>query len=341
MISVVAGAVVSFVISFSLTPVCRTAAIRRGRLDMPNERSSHATPTPRNGGHAIMTAVLATCAVMLSWRAPGIAAAIAGAVALLVLALADERRSLSPTLRLLVHIAVASFVITAGGVGAHVASALLDDKVPFALVVAGCVVWVVGNLNAYNFMDGVNGIASAEAIIAGTTYALLFVRQENTPAATLCIALAAAAAGFIPWNLPSGSIFMGDTGSTAFGYFFAIAALLAAGGASPLAAALPLAPFIADTAITLVRRAAAGEKVWTPHRSHFYQRLNRAGFSHASVTVVFSALAIVGSVATILYDTLSLSGRTVAVALVMAAHIVAFTTIELLFRARAKLDVVA
>ena len=338
MSAVLLAAAISFSIAFALTPLCRSAAIRRGRLDIPNERSSHVIPTPRNGGHAIVTAIFVTCAITMVWQTRAIAWAIAGSASLILVALADERRPVSPLLRLVVHMATVSIVIVAGGIGRDVVQALSYPGGATAIVVACCVVWVVGNLNAYNFMDGVNGIASAEAIVAGVTYAILFLRQDHS-AAALCAALAAAAAGFIPWNLPSGSIFMGDTGSTTFGYFFAIAALLAVvGGTSPVAAALPLTPFISDTVVTFFRRAARGERVWTPHRSHFYQLLNRSGFSHAAVTAVWSALAIVACSVTVVYEALTSSQRMIAVMLVLAVHTGAFASIELVFRSRAKLN---
>jgi UDP-GlcNAc:undecaprenyl-phosphate/decaprenyl-phosphate GlcNAc-1-phosphate transferase len=160
--------------------------------------------------------------------------------------------------------------------------------------------------NAFNFMDGLNGIASAQAIVAGVVLAALLSRHGDTAGAALAVAVAAAALGFLPWNLPSGSIFMGDIGSASLGLVLAVLVLRASSaGTSFIAAALVLAPFLADTGCTLLRRIRRRERLTVAHRNHYYQRLNQSGWSHASVTAVWSGLAVVSATAGFLLDLVS------------------------------------
>src|ERR1051326_3449597 len=267
----------AFIISWLLTPLLRAWALRRGALDIPNERSSHRMPTPRNGGIAIVCGLMAASL----WRADRTALIVlAGALASAIAAAVDEWRPVPHVLRLSLQVAIASGTAVVAGL------LLKSLALPFAtlawswLLVPLTLVWIVGVVNAYNFMDGLNGIASIEAIVCGATMALLASRHGDVAGAVLAAAVAGAAAGFLPWNL-AGSIFMGDIGSGTLGFTFAVTALrLPTDGGSFAAAALPLAPFLFDTAVTLVRRAFNREFLFHAHRSHFYQRLNQLGWPH-------------------------------------------------------------
>jgi UDP-N-acetylmuramyl pentapeptide phosphotransferase/UDP-N-acetylglucosamine-1-phosphate transferase len=146
----------------------------------------------------------------------------------------------------------------------------------------------------------------------------------------LAIAVAGAATGFLPWNFPHAKIFMGDVGSGALGAMLALMAVrVAALGGLIIAAALPLLPFIFDTAVTLVRRIARGERFYTAHRSHFYQRLTILGWSHAEVTLVWSVLALAGAAVSLFWY------RAVAVVLVVLCNVAVAIAITIAERRRA------
>lgn len=319
------AALTAFAIAVVLTPALRAAAHRAGYLDLPNERSSHAEPTPRNGGIAIVAGAIGAFAIWGRFDT----AAIAYCVAVLILALLaffDERRHLPVWFRFGMQLAVATGL-------AIVANAVIADGtlrfVPHALLLALSVLWLTGLLNAYNFMDGLNGMAASEAIVCGVAFAWLAAGAGDRNAIVLAIAVAGAAAGFLPWNLPSGSIFMGDIGSSTFGILLATLTLrLTHDGVPFVAAVLPLVPFLLDASITLLRRALRGERVYTPHRTHYYQRLNQRGWSHAAVTAVWASLAVVSSAAAVAYVTASSTGRVAIVAFVAAVHAVVFIAID-------------
>jgi UDP-GlcNAc:undecaprenyl-phosphate GlcNAc-1-phosphate transferase len=312
-----------------LTPLVRRFALRSGHLDVPNERSSHVRPTPRTGGWAIVAGIVAGVAAGGAFAGRGIAVAVVAAILLAALAIIDERADLPRMLRLVLQIGVAVLTPIAAGI------ALQRLDLPFASIPLGwaaiplSVFWIVGVTNGYNFMDGLNGISSVEAIVCGATMGTLALRSGDAPAAALALALGAAALGFLPWNA-SGSIFMGDTGSATFGFLFAALALrLTQNGTPIVAAALPLLPFLLDSGVTLVRRALRGERFFsTPHRSHFYQHLQQQGWPHLAVSALYGALALCSGIAALQWEALTQAGRLLALGALLALHAAVFAVIE-------------
>ena len=202
-------------------------------------------------------------------------------------------------LRITVHLAAAVALVTAGGVAtrltmtAEVALPLERLMVPFALL------WVVGLTNAYNFMDGIDGLAAGQAVVTGLTMALLADQVGAGDAAVALAVLAGAVAGFLPFNWPAARVFMGDVGSGYLGFIFAGWAVLLelqapTLGAVALSAAV-LSPFLFDTTATLARRIARGEQWYESHREHYYQRLVQHGWSHAAVARLYLAVSGTGA----------------------------------------------
>jgi UDP-N-acetylmuramyl pentapeptide phosphotransferase/UDP-N-acetylglucosamine-1-phosphate transferase len=146
------------------------------------------------------------------------------------------------------------------------------------------VVWLVGYVNAFNFMDGINGISVAQVVTAGAAWYLVGRHAAVIDVQAGALIGAAAAVGFAPWNFPAARMFLGDLGSYFLGAWLATLAVVLLRGGVPLEAALaPTVPYLADSGVTLVRRIAAGS--WaTPHRDHSYQRLVQLGWSHARTT---------------------------------------------------------
>lgn len=290
--SMLLAALVAGVLTAVLTPALATWARRRNYLDVPNHRSSHVVATPRIGGIALVLGVLSG---MLSLHlfeggvGTGVANVLAGAVAIALLGLVDDFQHLSALVRLAIQTAVAGAVVMTSG----------DATLPgLASPLAGVltVVWLVTMTNAFNFMDGIDGIAGAQALVAGSGWLLVGLLAGLPDVAALGLLLGAASAGFLLHNWHPAKVFMGDAGSGFFGFLFAAVPLTAPAGAPSLwiCAALLMWPFLADTAVTLVRRASRGENVLSAHRSHFYQRLVLAGRSHGAVALLYAGLALVG-----------------------------------------------
>ena len=275
--------------TLALIPVLRRAAV----LDRPNERSSHAAPTPRGGGIAVIAAILAAWLAFivvgaLPWRHFVV---LLGAGALAAVSWLDDLRDLPAAVRLLVQLVAVS-------AGMSVLLSVLPEvptwPITFVFVVAATLLWV-WFVNLFNFMDGIDGIAGSEAAAIGIGLLLFGAlgTGQGWSGAPLAAAIAAASLGFLVWNWAPARIFLGDVGSVPLGYLLGFLLLwVAARGHWRLALILPLY-FMADATITLLRRLRRGERVWRPHRQHFYQRAVQRGFGHAEVVRRVIAVDIV------------------------------------------------
>jgi len=263
---------------------------RRRLLDHPNERSSHTSPTPRGGGLGMVPAVL------LVWAAlPGNAwAGIAGALVLMLASWIDDRRNLPPLPRLVAHAAVVG-----GALFALPDGLVFGGRLPLwadhALAGLGWL-WFV---NLFNFMDGIDGISGVETASLGVGIAVVAALAGASGLVPPAAALAGAAVGFLVWNWHPAKVFLGDVGSVPLGFLLG-GLLIRLALAGQLAAALILPLYhVADATITIGRRALKGEKVWQPHRQHFYQRAVQGGRRHDQVALAVLAgnLALIAAAA--------------------------------------------
>jgi Fuc2NAc and GlcNAc transferase len=292
-VSLLAISAGAFLVTLLLSGVVRFYAAR-ALLDVPNARSSHSSPTPRGGGLAIAVALLASIAAGWAFgavpRAPALAL-IAGGGVVATLGWLDDHRDLPVRVRLPLQVAAAGAAVYAlGGLPELSWGAGTLRLGGFGALVA--VLGIVWSLNLFNFMDGIDGIAAGEALsVAGWGGVLLLLSGEGGLAAA-SFAVAAAAAGFVPWNWMPARIFMGDVGSGLLGYVLAVVALASErAGAVPLVAwAVLYGVFVFDATATLLRRLARGERVYQAHRSHAYQRLTQSGWSHGRVSGAVLAL---------------------------------------------------
>lgn len=261
-------------------------------LDYPNERSLHSRPTPRTGGIAIVTAVFVAGAIWILYIGDSSKSAwLALAVALVAVAsFIDDRRSIEPHYRLVVHFAAACLVVYGGFTFASSPAIALDF--PAAAHAAAAVVFLVWMLELYNFMDGIDGFAGGMAVAGFGTLALLSASGGAPLVAGICVVIAAAALGFLLFNFPPARIFMGDVGSAPLGLLAGAMSLWGAqSGAYPFwAGILVFSPFIVDATITLARRIGRREQFWRPHKTHYYQRLVQLGWSHRRVALSEYAL---------------------------------------------------
>lgn len=252
----------------------------RGILDVPNHRSLHSTPIYRGGGLACLVAVCAGITVALVRGSDDILYGCLGVeLALAGMGFADDMGTMRAAPRL-----VAQLVI--GGVAGG--------------LVGGDIVWigtgvlvVATTVNMVNFMDGINGISGVSVLVWGATTAVLAVRHHTHVLLVIGAVTAGAALGFLPVNAPRAFVFLGDVGSYLFGALIGFGTLVAwHAGVPPIAAVAPLAVYLADTGLTLVRRALRREAILNAHREHVYQRLvDRCGLAHTTVATGVGLLA--------------------------------------------------
>lgn len=265
-------------------------------IDQPNARSSHTQPIARGGGLGIMLVLLGAAAGLLAVGtiSPSrpLFGLLAGTLFVAVISFCDDLKPQPAWLRFGCHALAAGILITA--LGGPVVSASWAADVGLALPTGlGWFVlflWLVGYANAFNFMDGINGIAAGQAALTGVGTALIGGIAGGdwlAPQVLLAEVVAGAGAGFLPHNFPRARMFMGDVGSAALGFVLAGLAIWLShdhGWWLLIPLALLHANFVLDTGITLIRRILRRERCLAAHREHFYQLLIRAGRSHVLVT---------------------------------------------------------
>jgi Fuc2NAc and GlcNAc transferase len=216
---------------------------------------------------------------------------VIGGIAVAAIGFVDDRRPVSASARLAVHVAAAIWAIVClGAAGWLQVGQLIGSGWLGAVLAALGLVWA---LNLFNFMDGIDGIAAAEAVfIAWGGAALMHISGNVSAISDIGLIIGAACAGFLIWNWPPARIFMGDVGSGYLGYALAVLALASARDRpSALWAWLILGgAFFVDATVTLLRRALRRERVHQAHRSHAYQWLARRWGSHRRVTLTVMAV---------------------------------------------------
>ncbi|MBY6280256.1 MraY family glycosyltransferase [Stenotrophomonas maltophilia] len=269
-------------LSAVLTWAARSYALRQQLMDQPGERRSHSVATPRGGGIAIVISLLVTAAVAIwAWpeSTPTVLVASLGLVLVAGIGWWDDHKPLPAMRRLLVHFIAAALL--AGLVKVNGGSWLLA-----ALVL----LFTASLINIWNFMDGINGIAASQAVVAMLGLAPVL----PWPYSLAAVALGLACLGFLPFNFPRARIFMGDVGSGALGY--AVAAVLALASVRTdinwILLLVPVSPFLVDAGFTLLARIISGQRWMEPHTQHVYQRAVQAGASHPQVTGMYFALGL-------------------------------------------------
>ena len=281
-------------VSILLTGALRRYALAKSIIDIPNARSSHVVPTPRGGGVAIVLAfIAATCLLGLSGMVDSstVLASVGAGGLVAVIGFMDDHGHIAARWRLLGHFAAAAWGLfwIDGLPPLHVFGWQLDLGLVGSVLAAVYLVWM---LNLYNFMDGIDGLASIEAICACLGACLLYWLSGFASLIVLPLVLAAAVAGFLFWNFPPARIFMGDAGSGFLGIILGVLSLQGAWASSQLfwCWLILLGVFIVDATFTLVRRLVRGDKVYEAHRSHGYQFASRRYGKHLPVTLGVAAL---------------------------------------------------
>lgn len=291
MISLAAGVAVG---SWAGVALVRRYAARH-LLDLPNERSSHSQPTPRGGGLALVVAHLLGMvgAAWLGIVGDSLVAVLIGAgTVVAAVGFVDDHRHVPAPLRLSLHFLAFGWATWwLGGLPPiDFGWSVIDlGWVGTALMVCYCA-WF---LNLFNFMDGIDGIAAAQALSMSLSAAvLLHVVGPGAVGSMPLGLLASSTAGFLVWNWPPARIFMGDVGSGYLGFALGALAIwtVGEGWLTPWVWLILGGAFLADATVTLFVRACSQAKLAAAHRSHAYQRLSRHWGSHRRVTVAFATV---------------------------------------------------
>ncbi|MGC6369530.1 MraY family glycosyltransferase [Pseudomonas sp. K2I15] len=291
LIPVIAG------VSLFFTGLLRRYALSRSLMDIPNARSSHSVSTPRGGGVAIVLVFLFVLTVQWAVEASSLYGflSIAGAGALVaIIGFMDDHGHIAARWRLLGHFTASIWLLFwVGGLPSIEIGGSTFSLGWFGHLLA--VFYLVWLLNLYNFMDGIDGIASVEAICVCLGACFLYWMGGAPQLVWAPLLLAASVAGFLVWNFPPAKIFMGDAGSGFLGIILGGLSLQAA-WVSPnflWGWLILLGVFIVDATFTLLRRLLRGDKVYEAHRSHAYQFASRQLGNHLPVTLTVGVINVV------------------------------------------------
>ena len=276
-------------------------------MDHPTARSAHRTATPKSGGLSVVLTFLVGVAVLYladpaRIRQGYFLGFVGSSVIIAAVSFYDDVEN-KPFLVKLYTQLLAVAVVLGSGILIDVISLPWIGPVELGwLSWPLSFLWILGLTNAFNFMDGLDGLAAGTAAIVSFFFLLITSGLGSSFVYVHCYTLLAGALGFLVYNFPPARIFMGDVGSATLGFVFATLAIIAArydaSHTSFMVVPLLLFTFIYDTAFTFVRRWLRGENVTEPHRSHLYQLLNRLGYSHRAVSLAhYAAAAVLGCLA--------------------------------------------
>ena len=322
-------------LTLALTPVVRALARWVGAVDVPDAgRRLHSRPIPKLGGIAVFVTFYAVGFGLVPLgdsSAATAAAELAGkcflpATLILLLGIADDLWSVKPWMKLAVQIAAALLICW------HPELRIAKLSNPFGMTIGGIgilslpltVVWIVLITNAFNIVDGVDGLASGVAVIATTCLFVAAIQLPDAFIPLLAAPLAGALIGFLRYNFNPASIFLGDSGSLFVGFLIAVLSLASETKSSTaIAVAAPLLSLaipLLETGASTVRRFLRGQPIWEADSNHFHHQLLKQGLSakHAAL-ILYAGSALFGVASLLMVDSTRLVGAFVTILLVVLA----------------------
>jgi UDP-GlcNAc:undecaprenyl-phosphate GlcNAc-1-phosphate transferase len=298
---------ISFLASYFGTLLLLRIPVKSRFVDVPGDRSSHDAAKPRFGGIAVVTAFFLGFGALLAARpeARGLLPLLPCGALIFAAGVLDDWRGLPVAVRLAAQLAAAIAVVATGNIVETVFIPLAGTIELDVLAVPFTILFILASINFYNFIDGIDGLAAGTAAITAGFLALIAHMLGHGALALAALAAAGASLGFLQFNFPPSRLFMGDGGSTFLGFFFAFFAIAGNRVVPELPffiTVLLLSSLYLDAGVTLLRRLFKGEKIFQPHRTHYYQRLLALGFNHKQVTALeYSLTVLLGTSAVIFF----------------------------------------
>ncbi len=303
------GFLIAFILALFIVPAVRRVCLKKGIVDIPNERKVHTNPIPRLGGVAIWLCTILTFMILVfvNWDYPfgnGLSGILVGGSIMFLLGLVDDLYDLSPKFKLVVQIGAALIAFLLG-VKIEVLFNPFGQQISlgiFSLPVT--LIWLVGISNAMNFIDGVDGLAGGVSTICAVTLSVIAIYTHQPISAVMASILAGSMMGFLVYNFHPARIFMGDSGALFAG--FALAGLSVTGVLKSLTATmllplLILAVPIIDISYSVLRRLLKGDNLMKADAEHIHHKLLKAGLSHnRTAAILYLVCAAAGATATII-----------------------------------------
>jgi len=293
---------ISLLFALGLTPLVQRWALRWGAVDLPDDhRRIHIQPTPRLGGVAVYLAFLATLAVspwlgtlvsqnlLKNWQT--VVWVLVGATVIFALGVYDDFRGADAKLKLAVQFTVAAGLYF-GGFRIGTLSLPFGGgwELPIWLGFPLTMLWIVGLTNAFNLIDGIDGLAAGASAFALLSLFLCSLAQSHPEVSLMSIVLVGAAIGFLRFNFNPATIFLGDSGSLMLGYMAAVLSLVSAQKSPTLIAiAIPLVSFglpVMEVGVSLTRRFLSGAPLFDGDRRHIHHMLLRRGLTQRKAVIL-------------------------------------------------------
>jgi UDP-GlcNAc:undecaprenyl-phosphate GlcNAc-1-phosphate transferase len=322
-----------------ITPAVRAVALRLGAVDQGGGRRVHDGRVPRLGGVALLVAGAGALAIADALGLP-LAAILAehgwhleslglGALLVLLLGVADDLYGVTPRTKLVWQIGAACIVLVGGYEIAAITNPLSGGVVslaPFGGMLT--VLWIVSITNAFNLIDGLDGLAAGTALIASITLFLVALSEGRPDAAIMACALGGALAGFLRFNFAPASIFLGDAGSLLLGFLLSVFSIQSLQkGPTAVVVLVPVLMLglpILEAAVTIVRRAVVNgiASVFQADQEHIHHRLLDLGMTHRrAVLVLYVVCAAFGLLAFVAVSVRGLGNAAIVAAVALAAYL--------------------
>lgn len=291
---------VAFVVTFIMTPVCRTIALRFNIVDKPDPRKIHTTPIPRMAGVGFYFALLASLLTVLFlfpalWRFQYVGL-VWGAFFVVLLGVADDIIGLSASIKLVFQICV-GYIAYRSGFKIETLTNPFGGQLDLSWL-SGIlsIVWFVGLMNALNLIDGLDGLSSGVVFIASFGMLAITFTDSDPVICLFSFILMGITLAFLRYNFYPAQIFMGDSGSLLLGYLIAAVSIL--GQRKGVTAITLLIPLIAlglpilDTAMAIIRRGFSGKHLFQSDKEHLHHRLLAVGLSHRQAVLLIYLMCI-------------------------------------------------
>jgi UDP-GlcNAc:undecaprenyl-phosphate GlcNAc-1-phosphate transferase len=301
----------AFFLSLILTPVVRDLALAQGWVDRPDgRRKTHRLPVPRLGGVAVHLAFALSFGAALTvfrdtaWMEPPVPAAflhlLAACTSVMLVGLLDDLFGVPPMLKILVQ-AAAGLYLYHNGYQIRLVSNPLGDTINLGVLsLPITLLWFAGISNAFNLIDGLNGLAAGVGLFSTSIVFILALMNDRWEIVMLSVVLAGALLGFLRYNFGSASVFLGDSGALFVG--FALAALAVRGSTKSSTAVAVLAPLLAlgfpivDTSMALLRRLVGRKSLLEADADHIHHRIVRMGLTQQrAVIILYGVTALFGA----------------------------------------------
>jgi len=274
--------------------ICRYLAIKFGLfLDLPNHRSSHVRAIPRCGGVPIIIVFFFVLLGFLGAGSHKIIGYYAGGLFIALVGLLDDLFGLKGKQKI-IGMVLSSLIPIFFGLKLEHLTFFTNNPILLTILT---LIWIYGMINAFNFMDGIDGLVSGLSLIFAVFIAVFAFLTSNIFVFFAAITLAAACMGFLFFNFNPSSIFLGDIGSMFLGYNMAMLSIMLVNQSKNIipiySLVLIFVPIVYDSMFTFIKRALQKKNVIEAHREHFYQRMVVSGLSHGKVSLIYYFLALV------------------------------------------------